>query len=213
MTEEQQLEAAMKLSLQEAGPVQFAAATAVHRPPETRAGVQCKPPDPGKRVWSGKDPQDLLVPPARSSAKKQRGEPKEATTSQALSDGDVNTLMRLLFGEPEALDLERWLDVGFQFCPRAGLEWGLWQKHGGPCGVFAPVHAFMLKHLLFAADGERRAGPLALKADDEPQSGMLAYALASVLFHSTSSSSYAVCQVTWKTGAALPQRDAGQLAA
>lgn len=159
------------------------------------------------RTFSGKDPQDVLPPPSRSSAKKIRSEPRSSPTGadSSLPSAEVVALLRLLFGSrPEAPDVQRWLSVGFQFSSVAGTEWGLWQRCGGPCGVFAPVQAFILKQLLFdEADGanadatKRMEQPLALAADDDVRPASLAHALASMLYNATPASSYAVCQVSY----------------
>jgi len=176
----------------------------------------CPPPDRGKvRSQLGKDPQDVLVPPARSSAKKQRGEPRtaEAGTPIQLPEAEVIALLSCIFGDrPEAVDVERWLQVGFQFSPLPGTEWGLWQRQGGPCGILVPVQAFLLKHLLFGdaaveaspqgdVASQRGAQPLAAGAEEEDErSGALAYALASMLFNAAPQSSYFVCRVAPQEG-------------
>lgn len=54
----------------------------------------------------------------------------------------------LLFGvNPEPLDVTRWQSQGFTFSK--SIPCGLVQLHGGPCGILAPVQAFVLKFLLF----------------------------------------------------------------
>jgi len=215
MSEEDQIKAAMELSMRDAG---FGGAD----PGGAGAGSQggqaaaapARPVMPGQtkpRAFPGKDPQDALPPPPRSSAKKQRGEPRvgeQAGSQVRLGGPEVAELMQLLFGDaPDPQDVERWLSIGFMFSPLQGTEWGLWQRHGGPCGVFAAVQAFIVKHLLFGGVGgeaavpeavaqQRKDQPLAVAAEEEDMRGpLLAYALASVLYHATPSSSYTVCQV------------------
>lgn len=174
-----------------------------------------------KRSFSGKNPEDLLATPSHASAKRSRGadEPSSGSGDVAefrLDDPQVMAIIRALFGDqPVPADIERWLNASFNFSDHAGIEFGLWQRHGGPCGVFAPVQAFMLKHLLFGESGgsngvpasseeQRRKAPLALSRDDsaagedngaDPRAAVLAYALASILFHATPVSSYVICQV------------------
>jgi hypothetical protein len=197
MSEEDQLQAAMQLSMQDISSVTTQAAP-----------VQLRLPDREKaRTFPRKDVQDVLASSTRSTAKKIRSEPRllPSGSEARLSDPEVAEWLKLVFGDrPEAADVERWLNVGFQFSPSPGVEWGLWQRHGGPCGVFAPVQAFILKHLLFhegenaVADAEKRKDqPLAASgtADDERGSA-LAHALSSILYSATPTSSYAVCQVS-----------------
>lgn len=209
MSEEEQLEAAMKLSMQDTGPVQQGFASATRPAPKV---APLPPPARGKpRSFPGKDPGDSFTLPPRSSAKKKRGEPRAelAGAEVKLDDAATADLLRLLFGDkPEAADVERWLNIGFEFSPLAGTEWGLRQRQGGPCGIFAPVQAFIVKHLLFSgASGEgvepdiatrRKDHPLAIAGTDEDgaRDSTLAYALATVLFHATPKSSYFVCEVT-----------------
>eukprot|EP00439_Symbiodinium_sp_Y106_P065136 s2346_g10.t1 len=194
MTEEEQLQAAMQLSLEEAGGAKTEGSPAAPRSVPT-------PGRPRPRTFPNKDPQDVLSPPCRASAKKKRGEPR-TEGSEVEMDGEIAELLRLLFGDsPEAADVERWLSVGFQWSQRAGLEWGLWQKQGGPCGVFAPVQAFIVKQLLFGESEptveRQKEQPMATSgADDEDaRAPVLAHALSSILFHCCPSSSYTVCQV------------------
>eukprot|EP00931_Biecheleriopsis_adriatica_P074242 TRINITY_DN48346_c0_g1_i1.p1 TRINITY_DN48346_c0_g1~~TRINITY_DN48346_c0_g1_i1.p1 ORF type:complete len:549 (-),score=121.33 TRINITY_DN48346_c0_g1_i1:45-1691(-) len=207
MSEEEQLQAALQLSMQDVPATVPAATTA----PAAEARPQVSRPQP--RSFPGKDAQDVLSPPLRCSAKKKRGEPRDAPAGAEfhLEDSETAELLRLLFGDkPDTADVERWLNVGFQWSQRGGTEWGLWQRHGGPCGVFAPVQAFIVRHLLFGGEGgeapepatteQRREQPLAVGGADEEdaRASVLAHALASILFHSTQTSSYVVCEVAPK---------------
>jgi len=48
--------------------------------------------------------------------------------------------------------LSQWSSQGLEFCSGApGMLHLLVQEHGGPCGVLAPVQAFVLKHLIFSS--------------------------------------------------------------
>ena len=60
----------------------------------------------------------------------------------------------------------------FDFTPNKGLEYGLVQKEGGPCGVVATVQAFVLKALI---DGKN------LKPNAAPSRDVLKAALAKAL--------------------------------
>lgn len=94
--------------------------------------------------FPGKHAQDIMAPRSRSSAKKSRSEPRATPPAGdvKVNGAELADLFRLLFGDrPEGSDVERWLQVGFQFSTAPGTEWGLWQRQGGPCGVFAPVQA------------------------------------------------------------------------
>lgn len=211
MTEEEQMEAAMKLSLESIAPGGLRNAASggndftqpwMDSPQEQPATL----PEPAQpRSFPSKDPQDCLTGPSRSS-KKKRGEPQVTPPEShyVLQSSEVNELIRFLFGRAEVADVERWFKVGFTFSPLAGTEWGLLQRHGGPCGVFAPVQGFMLKQLLFSegSDGSRQDPPpdklLACPqgAEEDLRGATLAFALASILFRSTGTSSYVVCQVS-----------------
>ncbi|KDO27466.1 hypothetical protein SPRG_07055 [Saprolegnia parasitica CBS 223.65] len=69
----------------------------------------------------------------------------------------VESLRQLMWGASAVYESEeelRWQSEDFCFCPLdgPGPTWGLQQTHGGPCGVFAPVQARMLVHLLGSLD-------------------------------------------------------------
>mmetsp|Transcript_86566 Transcript_86566/g.242473 ORF Transcript_86566/g.242473 Transcript_86566/m.242473 type:complete len:623 (+) Transcript_86566:38-1906(+) len=201
----------------ESKPVETAAPSVPARPPAAAPGGDgggASAVVRGKRTFPGKDAEDLLARPAHGAAKKHRGEDAPVAaegTELRLSEGEVTALMGMIFGDrPEAADVERWLGAGFRFSTYSGTEWGLWQQQGGPCGVFAPVQAFILKYLLFSeAEGdspsatdavERMKHPLAgtgagAHDQEDARPAVLAYALASVLFHATPASSYVLCQV------------------
>lgn len=208
MSEEEQLRAALEMSLRDTpgAPVGGGQPT----PPLLEAARMLDA-DRGKpRSFSAKDAQDGLAPPHRtSSAKKQRGESRAELASGAQSlqfgESEIADLFRLLFGDrPEAQDVERWFNVGFQFSPTPGTEWGLWQRHGGPCGVLAPVQGFLVKQLLFDGSEMNQERPLAAEGGDveEARASYLAHALAGILYSSTPLSSYVVCSVA-------PQEQAG----
>mmetsp|Transcript_19780 Transcript_19780/g.35869 ORF Transcript_19780/g.35869 Transcript_19780/m.35869 type:complete len:512 (-) Transcript_19780:11-1546(-) len=194
MSDEEQLRAAMELSLQCAG-------AGGGQSNATPTGMAI--PDRGKRTYPQKDPRDTVP---NLTAKKQRGEPKTGGGGGVQfesSAAEVSQVIRLLFGTaPDMADVERWLCVGFEFCEKSSLKWGLHQKQGGPCGVYAPVQGFMLKHLLFDAEScspARKERPLAAVDGDgnitELHHDVLAHALTSILFNSTPRSSYCVCQL------------------
>lgn len=213
MTEEEQLKVAMELSLNQCG-----GPTPTPAPSAPQASPPCvSPPDRGKpRRFTGKDAQDPLPQCSRgSSAKKFRAEPQvpDEIENITLTEVEALELLMFVFGDgPELENVTRWLDVGFQFSPTSNLEWGLWQRQGGPCGIFAPVQGFIVKSLCFlgedsAADEEMRSRrgehPLACNGEEDARPAILAHALATILYQSTPKSNYVVCQV-----APRPQGDA-----
>ncbi|CAH3189570.1 unnamed protein product, partial [Porites lobata] len=58
-------------------------------------------------------------------------------------------LKNLIFGNAKSSFTPEWRNQSFSFCDLYGLEYGIVQLKGGPCGVLAAVQAFVLKHLLF----------------------------------------------------------------
>lgn len=218
MSEEEQLRAALEMSMQDAGGAGFAAvgmqAVAPSEAPRLPPSGRGRP-----RSFPVKDAQDVPTQPQRSSsAKKPRAEaqaglPSDAHPSEPLELGadEIVALLRILFGDrPEAQDVERWFSVGFQFSPTPGTEWGLWQKHGGPCGVLAPVQGFLVKHLLFDGSEVNQEHPLAAQGDDveDARASFLAHALAWILYSSTPLSSYVVCEVAPSQQGAAPDASA-----
>ena len=82
-------------------------------------------------------PADLLQPDARSDAAVQ-----------------MQAMQQLLWASPpggqQTLQWPAWKQ-GFFFCKHPGLQWGLVQRQGGPCGVLAAVQvlgaAFCSAHI------------------------------------------------------------------
>lgn len=58
-------------------------------------------------------------------------------------------LKTLIFGNAKASFTPEWRNQSFSFCDLYGLDYGIVQLKGGPCGVLAAVQGFVLKHLLF----------------------------------------------------------------
>lgn len=57
-------------------------------------------------------------------------------------------LFNLLFGRvPDADDVKRWKSQGWSFSSE--FPFVIDQQHGGPCGILAPVQAFLLKKMIF----------------------------------------------------------------
>lgn len=62
----------------------------------------------------------------------------------------LGAIRLLLFGSsPEASDVERWDKQGFTFSKNPKIPWGLTQLQGGPCGILAPVQAWLIRQLVF----------------------------------------------------------------
>ena len=90
-----------------------------------------------------------------------------ATGSGELGHGTSTEIFNLVFGtEPNASIVSAWSCHGVGFAGPAGGEDDasaaaslcLLQKHGGPCGVLAPLNALLLRHLMFPAGRPRAAG-------------------------------------------------------
>ena len=63
-----------------------------------------------------------------------------------LSTSIAASLKELLFARQGGRQPASWIQ-GFFFSPHLGLEYGLVQTDGGPCGVLAAVQAHIIKHL------------------------------------------------------------------
>ena len=70
-----------------------------------------------------------------------------------MNSTQYDQLKRLMIGQNvTGEDMSRWYSQGFQFCTEAGIEWGLKQGHGGPCGILASVQAEMIREMIFNSD-------------------------------------------------------------
>eukprot|EP00928_Gymnodinium_smaydae_P045796 TRINITY_DN30484_c0_g1_i1.p1 TRINITY_DN30484_c0_g1~~TRINITY_DN30484_c0_g1_i1.p1 ORF type:complete len:568 (+),score=145.83 TRINITY_DN30484_c0_g1_i1:91-1794(+) len=240
MTEEEQLEAAMRMSMEQSAPAAAGGdwqpgvdededlrralaqslASAPPPPPPSAPPPASAAPAPAptgavasgaasaapaaERSFSSKDPGDVLPAPGKAQSPTASAPAGEAFELDASS---VATLMAALFCyAPDPSDVARWFGVGFRFAEAAGAPaWGLWQTQGGPCGVFAPLQAYMLRSLLFgdacAGDADDRSERLQ-SADAGERLDALVHALATVLFQSTPLSSYSLCEVEPVSGVA-----------
>ena len=79
-------------------------------------------------------------------------------TPTAVATEDLAPPLGLIFGESGIARsvVEQWASQGLTLCSAAGLGHLLVQRHGGPCGVLAPLQAFLLKHLVFSAAFQKR---------------------------------------------------------
>lgn len=69
-----------------------------------------------------------------------------------LSTSDGALLKELLFAKQGGRQPASWVQ-GFFFSEHPGLEYGLVQREGGPCGVLAAVQAHVLTHLIGKSGG------------------------------------------------------------
>ena len=92
--------------------------------------------------------------------------------SSPISAKTAAALRTLIFGDQNGSWNKPWMVQNFDFTKNRGLEYGLVQKEGGPCGVVASVQAFVLKALI---DGKN------LKAGEAPSRDVLNAALAKAL--------------------------------
>ncbi|XP_065897128.1 probable ubiquitin carboxyl-terminal hydrolase MINDY-4 isoform X2 [Dysidea avara] len=72
-----------------------------------------------------------------------------SSEGKLISKETVKQLRKLLFGSSKGTFNDEWIRQNFVFSSVPGLEYGLVQHKGGPCGVLATVQAFVLKHLMF----------------------------------------------------------------
>lgn len=89
-------------------------------------------------------------------------------------------LKTLIFGNPKASFTPEWRNQSFSFCDLYGLEYGIVQLKGGPCGVLAAVQAFVLKHLLFG--GKRGDTKKRLQPSSRERTKGLASAISEILW-------------------------------
>lgn len=105
--------------------------------------------------------------------------------SKTLSVADQQALSLLLFGtDPNPLDVQRWRTQGFNFCEQLDLRFGLKQLYGGPCGILAPVQAFMMKILLFDKKCASPQVDKVVACSDEVILDALLSSLAHIIFRS-----------------------------
>ena len=84
----------------------------------------------------------LAAPPVRVAA-----------AAHPISHKDAVSLRTLAFGTACGRSFnQEWRRQGFFFCDLPGLEFGLTQLKGGPCGLLAVLQAHVLKFLLFQSE-------------------------------------------------------------
>jgi len=105
---------------------------------------------------------------------------KLTAAGQPLSPDAARALGALLWGSPNGFPPDSWKQ-GFFFCHKPGLQFGLVQSNGGPCGVLAAVQAHILTKLF-------KAGTFNLSPSPAEQSAALEDALADVLWQACTKS-------------------------
>lgn len=85
------------------------------------------------------------APPPRNAS-------HSASGGEKLSAADAAALKELLFAKQGGRQPASWIQ-GFFYSQQDGLDYGLVQREGGPCGVLAAVQAHVLKHLVGKTGG------------------------------------------------------------
>jgi len=98
------------------------------------------------------DAGDDSRPPVVNEEKDQKDEKSELDDDE-MEKEEFDSLRQILFGAQAVVeDIKRWHQQGFVFTSDKSLThypWGLEQNYGGPCGVLAPIQAFLLHQLIF----------------------------------------------------------------
>jgi len=86
-----------------------------------------------------------------SSASNEPEQKRPAIESRSVMSAEIyGDIKKIIFGQNVTVeDMSRWYAQGFQYCEEVGIEWGLKQGHGGPCGILASVQAEMIREMIF----------------------------------------------------------------
>ncbi|XP_048590318.1 probable ubiquitin carboxyl-terminal hydrolase MINDY-4 [Nematostella vectensis] len=114
--------------------------------------------------------------------------------SKAISLEKAMALKNLIFGTATACFNSEWKQQGFGFCDLYGLEFGIVQYKGGPCGVLAVVQGFVLKHLLFQENN--KSNKKILQPSSRERSRALASAITEILWQAGDSKTATVALPT-----------------
>eukprot|EP00347_Sterkiella_histriomuscorum_P020281 403338405 len=79
----------------------------------------------------------------------QRQQIRQYYNEGSISQSESTEIRRLLFKNPSSNFHDSW-HQGFYFDKK--LNYGIYQKDGGPCGILASVQALFLKHVLFVSE-------------------------------------------------------------
>ncbi|XP_064401625.1 probable ubiquitin carboxyl-terminal hydrolase MINDY-4 isoform X2 [Halichondria panicea] len=114
-----------------------------------------------------------VAPLSNQNAVFPKGHPITVETAQSLR--------HLLFGTSKGPSFsQEWRRQNFEFSDIPGLEYGLVQHKGGPCGVLAAVQTFILKHLMFS-DSSKPLNESPRPSPDERREGLVS-ALGEILW-------------------------------
>ncbi|RDD45812.1 Protein FAM188B [Trichoplax sp. H2] len=73
----------------------------------------------------------------------------DSTRQTPITLNIATALKEIIFGKGTGLFNYEWRIQSFLFSDVEGIQYGIVQKKGGPCGILAALQAFFLKHLLF----------------------------------------------------------------
>lgn len=109
-----------------------------------------------------------------------------ASSAPLLPAETQRELDSLLFGPLSncgASDVQRWRQQGFVFSAAPRTRFGLTQTAGGPCGVLAPVQAWILRRLLFGGvvPANQLGSDVPVSPTPQEQDEALVWALTTIL--------------------------------
>lgn len=93
----------------------------------------------------------------------------------------LSSLSNVLYGHtPQQSDIQRWQQIGFNY--DNNITFGLVQPLGGPCGILAPVQAYIIHNLLFVQNIHVDTNnDLPLQIDQQQQKNTLITVLLDIL--------------------------------
>ncbi|EGD82421.1 hypothetical protein PTSG_11961 [Salpingoeca rosetta] len=121
-----------------------------------------------------------------------------AARGRTIGADEAVKLKRVVFGSSRSAFNDAWLRQNFVFNSTVkGLQYGLVQHEGGPCGVLAVVQAMVLKELLFGSS------PPTLEPTPEQQHDALVAAITSILLRIQTDGEHILAVVGTKKAANL----------
>ncbi|CAA6668383.1 unnamed protein product [Spirodela intermedia] len=163
------------------------AAAAERRMATSRSGGWGNP-VPRSMQWPCRRLAFLLLwsPPEGNTDRKVVGETRQVDVGE-LCQEDANRLFSMLFGGAVSKSiLLQWTNQGIRFSSDHETCMGLVQHKGGPCGILAPIQAFVLKYLLFFPTELDKVSPSILQPEHEqrrfPNDRTLVLSMVEILF-------------------------------
>ncbi|KAI6645852.1 hypothetical protein LOD99_13111 [Oopsacas minuta] len=105
---------------------------------------------------------------------------RPSVPSHPISYKEAVSLRNIVFGSSTGRSFNHeWKRQGFFFCDLPGIEFGLIQLKGGPCGLLAVIQAHIVKYLLFHSD---ETAEKALTPKGTVRKSALRHAMAEVLW-------------------------------